>query len=232
MRVRFKEFNPEKFSFHKDPVLVIEDFWSQEERALFQDALQRSTWKCLTEMPEVKRVFPNCGNWLKAEIGPQEATIFRNRVTLPCIADFIESFPNIKQRHMTFSYYSYGVGDCLSTHDDTGEDYSVERQPHQDHTEGRDRSTQPFPALRRIALVAYLHHRWDHDWGGELIIYNARKGKDGKLNLEVAHCLEPKPGSLVLFSVPRYHRVCRVDPLADSQKRLSIGGWFMTEHHG
>lgn len=232
MRVRFKEFNPEKFSFHKDPVLVIENFWSQEERSIFQDAMQRSTWKCLTDMPEVNQVFLNCGNWLMSGLAEPESSVFRNRITLPCIADYIESFPNLKQRHMTFSYYSYSVGDCLSLHDDTGEEHSAERQPHQDHAEARERSKQSFPALRRIALVTYLHHRWDHDWGGELIIYNAEKGKNGKLNLEVAHCLEPKPGALILFSVPRYHRVCRVDPLANSQKRLSISGWFMTEHYG
>ena len=230
MRVRFKEFNPRKFSFHNDPVLIIEDFWPPDERALFQGAMQSSKWKSLTEMPQVNKAFPNCGNWLKAEIAQSEASVFLNRVTLPCIADYIESFPNIKQRHMSFSYYSYGVGDCLSTHDDTGEEYSVERQPAQLNSEERERSKQPFPALRRIALVAYLHDQWEHDWGGELIIFDTRKGKDGKPTLEVTHCLEPKPGSLVMFTVPRFHRVCRVDPLADSHKRLSIAGWFMTEH--
>ena len=230
MRISFKDFTPENFSFHKDPVLVIEDFWSPDERALFQGAMEGSKWKTLTEMPEVNRAFPNCGNWLKSEIGQPEASVFLNRVTLPCVANYIESFPNIKQRHMSFSYYSYDVGDCLSLHDDTGEEYSTERQPFQGQTESRERSQQPFPALRRIALVAYLHNQWKHDWGGELILYTKKKGREDNQDLEVAQCLEPTPGALVMFTVPRFHRVCRVDPLAHPHKRLSIAGWFMTEH--
>jgi SM-20-related protein len=33
-----------------------------------------------------------------------------------------------------------------------------------------------------------------------------------------------------MFTVPRFHRVCRVDPTAGQHRRLSIAGWFMTEH--
>ena len=214
MKVRFKEFSPKKFSFHQDPVLVLEDFWSHEEREQFQEAMKKSSWKGLLEMPQVNRTFQNCGNWLKAEISSPERELFLDRVTLPCVAEFIESFANIKQRHMSFSYYSYGVGDCLSTHDDTGEDYARSDAAVGENSEDRQRSRQPFPALRRIAVVSYLHHEWQHDWGGELIVYQSRKGKDGQVKLEVAHCLEPKSGSIVFFTVPRFHRVCRVDPLA------------------
>ncbi|MEC4679667.1 MAG: hypothetical protein VST67_03095 [Nitrospirota bacterium] len=32
------------------------------------------------------------------------------------------------------------------------------------------------------------------------------------------------------ITVPQFHRVCRVDALAGNHKRLSIAGWFMTEH--
>jgi SM-20-related protein len=32
-----------------------------------------------------------------------------------------------------------------------------------------------------------------------------------------------------MFTVPRFHRVCRVDPMAGQHRRLSIAGWFMTE---
>lgn len=87
MQPAFQDFNHHTFSFHKDPVLVIEDFWSPNERALFQDAMQRSKWKCLTAMPEDNRAFPNCGNWLMSEIGQTEASVFLKRVTLPCFAD-------------------------------------------------------------------------------------------------------------------------------------------------
>lgn len=232
MKIRYKDFQPAKFSFHKDPVLALEEFWSADEREIFQAAMKKATWKTLQEMPEVNRVFPNCGNWLKAEIGPAEREKLLGRVTFSCIQDFIESFPNIKQRHMSFSYYSYGVGDSLSVHDDTGEDYSGYQSPADSSAAAGDRDVgrQPLPALRRIAMVSYLHHEWNPDWGGELIIYDSRKGKDGKLKLEIVHCLEPKPGSLVFFTVPRFHRVCRVDPYAGDHKRLSFAGWFMTEH--
>lgn len=216
MKVRFQEFSPRKFSFHNDPVLVLEEFWTPQEQALFQEAMTRTKWKALSEMPEVSRAFPTCGNWLKGEIGQEEMGAFRDKMTLSCIAEYIESFPNITQRHLSFSYYSYGAGDCLSTHNDTDEAYSRDRQP--------------YRALRRVALVTYVHTEWESDWGGELIIYNARQNKQGKQVLDVSHCIPPQPRSLALFTVPRFHRVCRVDDLAGPQRRLSIAGWFMTEH--
>ena len=49
-------------------------------------------------------------------------------------------------------------------------------------------------------------------------------------DLDVTHCIEPWPGSLVMFTVPRFHRICRVDRVAGEGRRLSIAGWFMTEH--
>lgn len=225
MRVSLSEFNPRKFSFHKDPVLVIENFWSPEDRSVFQIAMAQAKWRRLSEIPAAFRAFPNCGDWLKAEIGPSQGAMFLDRVAMPCVADYIESFPNIKGRHMSFSYYSYGVGDCLSTHDDTAEQYvNGERS-----AGGSLAPTNQAPR-RRIAVVSYFHDEWQHDWGGELIVYDSRKKKDGRLVLDVKYCLEPKPGAAVFFTVPRYHRVCRVDPLADAHKRLSIAGWFMTEH--
>lgn len=217
MRIRYTEFSSRKFSFHKDPILVLEDFWTAEERALFREAMGGSKWTSLSEMPEVTAAFPQCGNWLKAEIAPAAAKVFLDRLTLPCIAEYIESFPDIKQRHLSFSFYSYGAGDCLSTHDDTDEAYARERQP--------------YRALRRIALATYFHDEWQPDWGGELIVYEQRQRK-GERMLEVDQCIAPRPGSLVLFTVPRFHRVCRVDALAGPHKRLSIAGWFMTEHSG
>ena len=118
----------------------------------------------------------------------------------------MESFPNITGRHVGFNYYSYAAGDCLLTHDDTDQGYG---------TEGATM------LRRRIALVSYFHDEWRSDWGGELIIYAKRKRHSSE---------QPDPGSLVMFTVPRFHRVCRVDRVAGDERRLSIAGWFMTEH--
>lgn len=204
------------FSFHRQPVLVVEDFWSPEERRFFREAMNRAAWKSLSSLPNVREDFPNSGDWAKADIGPVEGQRFLSRLQLPCIRDYIESFPDIVGRHMGFSYYSYAAGDCLLTHDDTDQ--------------GRPMGGRPAP-LRRIALVSYFHEEWRSDWGGELIIYAKRPGHtDQTPDLVPTHCIEPRPGSLVMFTVPRFHRVCRVDQTADRNRRLSIAGWFMTEH--
>lgn len=206
----------DSFSFHRNPVLVVEHFWNAQERKRFRDAMLQAPWQYLADIPKVKADFPNAGNWAKAPIGQLEARVFLERLSLRCIHDYIESFPNIRGRHMSFSYYAYAAGDCLLTHDDTDE--------------GDASGGKQAPA-RRIALVSYFHDEWRSDWGGELIIYGKRKGHTAERpDLVVTHCIEPRPGSLVMFTVPRFHRVCRVDPTAAEHKRLSIAGWFMTEH--
>ncbi len=206
------------FSFRTSPVLVVEDFWSAEERRYFREAMSRAVWKSLQELPNVREDFPNSGNWAKAEIAPPEGQRFLSRLQLPCIQEYIESFPNIVGRHMGFSYYSYSAGDCLMTHDDTDQ--------------GRLMGGRPA-LLRRIALVTYFHEEWQSDWGGELILYAQRTNRNAQnstpVDLVPTHCVEPRPGSLVMFTVPRFHRVCRVDPTAGQHRRLSIAGWFMTE---
>lgn len=206
----------EGFSFHQTPVLVIEDFWSADERRVFREAMQRANWNRLQEMPSVRQNFPNSGDWAKAEIAKSQGQLLLSRLELPCIHRYVESFPNITRRHLGFSYYSYGAGDCLLTHDDTDQGHPV--------------GGKPAP-LRRLALVTYFHERWECDWGGELMIYSPVGGQQGgKPDLTITHCIAPKPGALVMFTVPRYHRVCRVDQTAGDHKRLSIAGWFMTEH--
>ncbi len=215
MKVPFHQFNPGKFSFRKDPVLVLEQFWTDKEMETFRTAMRQATWTGLLDMPAVSRAFPQSGNWLKADIGPHERRLFLDRLSLPCIAEYMESFPNIRQRHVNFNYYSYGAGDCLPTHDDTDEAYAADRH-------------HP-PPLRRLALATYVHTEWHSDWGGELILYHAKKDPRGNRVMDVAQCIAPQPGSLALFVVPRFHRVCRVDALAGDCKRLSIAGWFMTE---
>ena len=204
------------FSFHKNPVLVVENFWSPEERQFFREGMSQAEWRSLSDLQKVKEDFPNSGNWAKAEIGRAQGQQLLSRVQLPCIQSYMESFPNITGRHVGFNYYSYAAGDCLLTNDDTDQGYAMEGV------------TAP---RRRIALVSYFHDEWRSDWGGELIIYAKRKMYSVEQpDLQVTHCIEPRPGSLVMFTVPRFHRVCRVDQAAGDQRRLSIAGWFMTAH--
>lgn len=207
---------PRALSFHRTPIIVIENFWSPDERQYFREAMQGARWKSLAELPRVRDDFPNSGNWAKAEIAPPQGQRFLSRLQLPCIRDYIESLPNIIGRHMGFSYYSYAAGDCLLTHDDTDQGHFTEGHP---------------TPLRRIAVVAYFHEEWRSDWGGELLIYAKRPSHTAERpDLLPMHCIEPRPGSLVMFTVPRFHRVCRVDETAGAHRRLSIAGWFMTEH--
>ncbi|MBS0155252.1 MAG: 2OG-Fe(II) oxygenase [Nitrospira sp.] len=204
------------FSFRSSPVLVIENFWSAEERQFFRDGMNQAAWKSLSDLPSVREDFPQSGNWAKAEIGSSEGQRFLSRIQFPFIQDHIESFPDIVGRHLGFSYYSYAAGDCLLTHDDTdqGRPIAGRRTLH-----------------RRIAVVTYVHEEWQPDWGGELILYTSRSGGHAaQPDLFPTHCIEPRPGSLVMFTVPRFHRVCRVDATAGQHRRLSIAGWFMTEH--
>ncbi len=91
---------------------------------MFLEATNKAEWKKRSEIQATELAFPNCGDWLKAQISPNEANRLLDRMALPCIANYVESFPRIKSRHISFSYYSYGAGDCLSTHDDTDEDYT------------------------------------------------------------------------------------------------------------
>jgi SM-20-related protein len=204
------------FSFHRNPVLVVENFWSLEERQLFREGMNQASWESLSDLPNVREDFPNSGNWSKAEISSSEGERFLSRLQFQCIREYIESFSGIIGRHVGFSYYSYSAGDCLLTHDDTDQGRVIQ---------GR-RVLQ-----RRIAVVTYFHEEWQPDWGGELIIYDRRIDRAAtSVTLVPTHCIEPRPGSLVMFTVPRFHRVCRVDLTAGQHQRLSIAGWFMTEH--
>ena len=217
MNIDFHDFKGETFSFHDDPVLVLENFWGAAERQTIRDAMTHAKWTALKDMPHVYRDFPNSGNWKKADMARPEAMMFLQRLTIPCIMRYMESFPDITGRHVNFNYYSYSAGDCLLTHDDMVQSSA-------------GAGSKPAP-LRRLAVVGYVHEEWNPDWGGELIIY-AAKQISGRTQpeLSVSHCILPKPGALVLFSVPRFHRVCRVDSVCGDQARLSIAGWLMTEH--
>ncbi len=43
MKASFHQFNPKKFSFRKDPVLVLENFWTEQEMDTFRAAMTHST---------------------------------------------------------------------------------------------------------------------------------------------------------------------------------------------
>jgi SM-20-related protein len=76
MQVAFDPFDAERFSFHDHPVLVIEDFWAEEERHYFRQAMQRAAWTSLRDMRILHEVFPNCGNWQKADLARADAAVF------------------------------------------------------------------------------------------------------------------------------------------------------------
>tara|TARA_B100000315_G_scaffold196501_1_gene187603 strand:+ start:6719 stop:7372 length:654 start_codon:yes stop_codon:yes gene_type:complete len=215
MKVLFKDFNQEAFSFDKDPVLVLEEFWTPEDQTFFQNAMNEATWKRLADMPAVSRAFPNCGNWSKGDIGHQERERFLNKINLPCIADYTGCPPDSKQAHLNLNYFSYQVGDCLSIHDDTIKTDETSQQP---------------SSIRRLAIAAFFHDEWDVDWGGESIVYNEAMDEKGKqTTVEISECIAPEPRSLVMFTVPRFHRICRIDPRAtEGYRQLSIETWFMT----
>lgn len=72
MQVSWPEFDPTTFSFHDDPVLVVENCWTAVERRQFRDAMERSSWQLLHDLPGVRAAFPNCGNWRKGAHGLSE----------------------------------------------------------------------------------------------------------------------------------------------------------------
>jgi SM-20-related protein len=218
MQVSWPGFDATSFSFHVDPVLVIENFWTAVERRQCCDAMQRSSWQPLLDLPGVHSAFPNCGNWRKGRMAFPEVGRLLERLALPYIEQYMESVVGITGRSLSFSYYSYGSGDCLLTHDDR-------TQP-----AGPAFIDARTPSRRRLALVSYLHEEWEPDWGGELIIYKADRQIAAGPKLRISHCIAPEPGSLVLFTVPRFHRVRRVDPVAGEHVRLSIAGWLLTIH--
>lgn len=151
MRVSWNQFDADTFSFLQDPVLVIEHFWTDAERKVLLQAGARATWRTLSEMPHVRATFPDCGNWGKAALSQPEAGRLLERLSLPCIERYIESFPSIRRRHVSFSYYAYAAGDCLLTHDDTVQTADPANAGH-------------GPSLlRRLALVTYLHDEWQPD---------------------------------------------------------------------
>ena len=73
------------FSFHKNPVLIVENFWSLEERQFFREGMHQAAWRSLADLQQVREDFPQAGNWAKAEIGLVQGQRLLTRLQLPCI---------------------------------------------------------------------------------------------------------------------------------------------------
>ena len=126
---------------------------------------------------------------------------------MPCTLDALASVPGYTGYSLNMDYYRYSQGDCLPMHND----YETNATGKND-VKGHD---------RRLAHVSYWHEKWDNNWGGELLIY-----KTVGERMFVQYCIIPKPGTLVLFQVPRPHRIARIDQYAEDHKRLSSAGWL------
>ena len=57
MKYDCSQFHPDRFSFTEDPVLILEDFLSQEERKLVREAMARYEWHTLADIPSVTHAF-------------------------------------------------------------------------------------------------------------------------------------------------------------------------------
>lgn len=103
MQVSWPDFTPATFSFHDDPVLVVENCWTAVERRQFRDAMERSSWQLLHDLPGVRAAFPNCGNWRKGRMAFPKVGRLLERLPFPCIKRFMEAFPGIVGRSLSFS---------------------------------------------------------------------------------------------------------------------------------
>lgn len=80
--------------------------------------MQAAQWTARDEMPDTRRTFSDCGNWRKADIVEPQRSALVERVLLPFVAEFVDSFEGVIGRVMNFNYFNYASGDCLSLHTD------------------------------------------------------------------------------------------------------------------
>lgn len=95
--------------------------------------MNKATWNSVEGVPHVREVFPNSGNWAKAEIAWLQGQRFLSRLQLSCIQEHLESFPDIVGRQVGFTCYPYASGDRLLVHDDTDQRYATEGKRDQLH---------------------------------------------------------------------------------------------------
>lgn len=76
-----------------------------------------------------------------------------------------------------------------------------------------------LPLERRLNLIAFLHHDWRAEWGGQLLLCDATG--------ETVEAIDPTPGRLVAFETgpDSYHGVRELSP--DAAIRLSAAVYFL-----
>ena len=88
-------------------MLVIENFWSAEECGQFRHAMERANWNQLQDMT-MSAGLSELRQLGQSGIAQPQGRLLLSRLEMPCIQQYIESFPNITRRHLGFSYYSTG----------------------------------------------------------------------------------------------------------------------------
>ena len=98
----------------------------------------------------------------------------------------------------------------------------------------------------------YVHHDWNFQWGGHLLVFDPRKyGRADRDYLEPKHsffsdedenevvsepglalCVLPKPNRLVFIAPNTYHMITRVDARAGDRARITFAGFFISPSRG
>ena len=110
-------------------------------------------------MPGTAATFDRCGNWLTGDHrGCRDGS--HPRATRHAVHEVVRELVRERAgRHVALDYYSYGVGDCLSIHDDDPDEANARRMPWRQKLR------------RRLAVATYFHPEWAPNWGGELVMY-------------------------------------------------------------
>jgi Rps23 Pro-64 3,4-dihydroxylase Tpa1-like proline 4-hydroxylase len=74
---------------------------------------------------------------------------------------------------------------------------------------------------RRLNAILFLHHRWEPEWGGRLLLCNAQG--------EAIQKIDPLPGRLVIFETSdiSFHGVEEISK--DAEPRISLATYFLGE---
>ena len=198
------QFDPSEYNFHNDPILIIDNFFTSADRATVIKRMRKADWHDSSAYPNLEQELPG-QRWRRAVVPQEEHSIVAPMLfQWSCITNYLDDV----QCFTDLSYYQYKEGCKLPRHNDN-------------LTYGLDYYRQNGKILqqtrqRMIAVIGYIHNRWEEKWGGELVMY-------GKEELVIT----PEPGRLVLFTVPYDHEIKVVK---DAElARLSIAGWIMKE---
>lgn len=214
MKCRLEHFDATAFSFEKDPVLILDGFWSKQEGQEFHADMQASMWGSESAQYQRHGYFIGSGDWEKARPINGAFERYRDRIlALRCVTNYLDSMRGVEQHLLSMYYFRYHPNGCLPLHNDAEEYPSWVKEREHCGT-----------VIRRLAHISYWNPAWNLDWGGELMIYD-------EACKNVTHCIPPAGGRLVLFTTPRHHRVNRVDPIS-KQMRISSAGWISTQLRG